>query len=201
MLLSEKLLRQKHVMVDLETWGVGVEAVPISIGAVKFDITGREPISAQSDGFHVGILPASAMAYGMKADADTLMWWLDDKQSEARSHWMRLEKTDIASALTAFIMWLNGSDYCVWGNGAPFDNVILRNAYMKTLGPGTLPWEHWNDRCYRTLKNMVDVALPDMEPYGIVHSALSDAMRQAAHLQLIVKAMTQDAMAGAVPAP
>ncbi|MHB0978446.1 MAG: 3'-5' exoribonuclease domain-containing protein [Minisyncoccota bacterium] len=47
------------------------------------------------------------------------------------------------------------------------------------------PWKFWNNRCYRTLKNM----FPEV-PFvriGIAHDALDDAKSQAEHAVAILK--------------
>lgn len=66
----------------------------------------------------------------------------------------------------------------VWGNGASFDNVILRGAYARNSTPA--PWAWWNDRCYRTIKAL-HREVP-MERLGTHHNALDDAISQALHL-------------------
>jgi len=71
----------------------------------------------------------------------------------------------------------------VWGNGASFDNAILANAYHKTHLD--LPWQYYNNRCYRTIKN----CYPNIKlsRAGTLHKALDDAKSQAMHLIEIFK--------------
>ena len=168
-----------HIMLDLETLATSSNALILSIGAVKFD-----PMSDEiSEKFHVGVdlgsLPLNS--YGLDIEAATVLWWLDAQRAAGREALEAVPKTDLASALEGFGMWI-GDNARVWGNGASFDNVILRNAYLK-LGL-VCPWDFWNDRCYRTLKNLA----PELKAnrIGSHHSALDDALTQVSHLQKLV---------------
>ena len=67
--------------------------------------------------------------------------------------------------------------------GAGFDNVIIENAY-KAVGMKR-PWTPWDDRCYRTIKDMVHITEDERE--GSHHNALDDAIHQANHLIKILR--------------
>lgn len=173
--LPEKPAPSSHIMLDLETWGTGNKAVPVSIGAVRF---GADEIL---DRFHVAIDPASCQAHGLEIDADTILWWFDPERDEARRNWLAMERVDIGSALNGFALWVQSSPtLAVWGNGATFDNVILRSAYEVT--GLDYPVRFWQDYCYRTMKSQSPVA---MVRHGTHHDALDDAISQARHLQAI----------------
>jgi hypothetical protein len=165
-----------NVMLDLETWGTGNNALTVSIGACKFD---GDTIL---DRFHVAIDPVSAQAFGLEIDASTILWWLDPAQDEARRNWLSQEKIDLASAITGFDMWCKESPgvMAIWGNGATFDNVILRSAF-KAVGQ-EYPVRFWGDQCYRTVKNRSHIKIVRE---GVHHNALDDAISQAKHLQAI----------------
>lgn len=168
-----------HVMIDIETLGNGNEAALLSIGACKFDP--NNPRKKIEDSFYVAIDPATCQAYGLKIDATTVMWWMDDQRNEARSRLMADDRTDLATALEGFSMWFGNKSMPVWGNGATFDNVIMRSAYAK-IGDEA-PWKFWDDRCYRTLKNFATGI--KLSRVGTYHNALDDAISQALHLQQI----------------
>jgi exodeoxyribonuclease VIII len=89
----------------------------------------------------------------------------------------------IEGALYEFANWLpKGRDWVLWGNGAAFDNVILRNSYVRCSIEA--PWQFWQDRCFRTVASsspMKRVA------EGVAHNALDDAITQAKHLIKICK--------------
>jgi exodeoxyribonuclease VIII len=159
-------------MVDLETWSTANHATIISIGAVKF--VGDSIV----DRFHVGIDPRSCTEYNFHIDPDTILWWMDESRNAAREEWLSLNKVDIFSALDGFSQWFGTEMLPVWGNGATFDNVILRSAYK--IVNLQCPWPFWMDRCYRTMKASHPI-LPDPRT-GTHHNALDDAAYQAAHL-------------------
>ena len=163
-----------HVMLDLETFGNGNDAAIISIGAVKFNE------AEILDEFHVGVDPATCQAVGLKIDASTVLWWLDNERQAARDAMYVLEKVDLGSALAGFSDWF-GDEKPIWGNGATFDNVILRSAY-RACGLD-YPSRFWLDRCYRTVKSLA----PGIELVreGTHHDACDDARCQAKHLQAI----------------
>lgn len=165
-----------HVMVDLETWGTGNKAVPVSLGAARF--TADKIL----DMFHVAIDPVSAQLHGLEIDAETILWWFDPGRDEARKRWLGMERVDIGSALSGFAEWLNqNSPVALWGNGSTFDNVILRSAYAAT--GLEYPIRFWQDQCYRTIKYLTPECAIERE--GTHHDALDDAVSQAKHLQRI----------------
>lgn len=166
----------QDVMLDLETMGTGPNAAIIAIGAVEFDVKsgelGRE--------FYNTVSLQSAVESGGAIDASTVIWWMD--QSDAARAEFKRTGIHITDALVNFSTWLGGcgltSSRRVWGNGAAFDNVILASAYRAS--GFDVPWEFWNDRCYRTIRAI----LPPMpiERGGTHHRAVDDARTQARHL-------------------
>ncbi len=173
-----------HVMLDLETLGNGNEASIISIGACRFNPMRPGKIE---DSFHVAVCADSSTRIGLKIDASTVMWWLHADRQAAREQLAQHERMDIMIALDGFAQWI-GEDPVVWGNGATFDNVILRNAYRLAGLP--CPWMFYNDRCYRTFKALAPSVKLQRE--GTHHDALHDAISQAKHMQAIVKFLRLD---------
>jgi exodeoxyribonuclease VIII len=155
-------------MVDLETLGSGSNSVIIALGAVEFDDTGLGRT------FYMNIDPQSCVDAGLKMDASTVMWWMQ-QSDEARAAFEK-PGAPLELVLGEFSSWYP-SGAALWGNGATFDNVILANAY-RALG-GKQPWAYWNDRCYRTLKSLYPHV--KMERSGTYHNALDDAKSQALH--------------------
>lgn len=172
----------KDIMLDLETMGNGSSAAICAIGAVEFDLETGE---IGREFYTIVDLESSAKAGGI-IDASTVLWWM--KQSDAARAELQRNGNKIELALVMFSEWLDvcgvePKELCIWGNGAAFDNVILRSAYEKT-GIKT-PWEFWGDRCYRTAKNL----LPNVEMVrtGLHHCAVDDARYQARHLIELVR--------------
>jgi hypothetical protein len=160
----------KDVMIDLETMGNGPNAAIIAIGATEFDTEGLG-----SEFYKVVELESSVRAGGVM-DTSTVLWWMRQSDS-ARAEFNRPGE-HIGVVLAAFTAWLINTDRCIWGNGASFDNVILRSAYGR-LGQQA-PWKYWNDRCFRTEKSLYP-QVPYVKP-AAAHNALADAKAQALHL-------------------
>ncbi len=161
-----------HVMNDIETLGTGDDAIITSIGAVKFNAYGI------IDTFHMGVDPDSAQAFGLKISAGTVMWWMEEAQAEARRALVALERHPLPVALQAYRHWYGDESLPTWGNGATFDNVIMRSAWRAVGHP--MPWDFRFDRCYRTMKSLPGA--PAMQRSGVHHDALDDARSQALHL-------------------
>ena len=167
-----------EIMLDLETMGNGSNSAIIAIGAVAFDIDGV------SSKFYQQVNLQSSVDAGMEIDASTVLWWLRQSYA-ARSAFKDNEKAlKITNALIEFSMFCERSKVCgMWGNGAAFDNALLSNAYRKL--EMNQPWKFWNDRCYRTVKDIYQ----DVEfvRSGTHHNAVDDAESQALHLIEICK--------------
>ncbi|MEG6242310.1 3'-5' exonuclease [Enterobacter hormaechei] len=176
-----------HLMIDLESMGKKPTAPIVAIGAVFFDpqsgVLGAE--------FYVAVDLSSAMDQGATPDGDTILWWL--KQSaEARAAICTDDTRHIADALSELSAFNSrNSDnpryLKVWGNGANFDNVILRSAYERA--GHTCPWQFWNDSDVRTMvllgKQLEFDPKRNMPFDGIAHNALSDARHQAKYVSAI----------------
>ena len=162
------LLDKNNIMVDLETMATHPNAAIVAIGAVRF----TEEIK---DTFYRVVDLQSCIQAGMDVDGDTVNWWLI--QGEEARKAITEPGIELTQALTQFTSWL-GKDAVVWGNGASFDNAILTNAYYKT--GIALPWEYYNNRCYRTVKSFHPHI--KLTRIGTLHNALDDAKSQATHL-------------------
>lgn len=170
--------RNDPIMLDLETLGTGPNSVIIAVGAVKFD---PSELSI-TDVFYEVVDRDSCVAIGLEIDQDTVDWWA--KQStEARSAFNEPGKP-IIGTLGKFSTFCN-KDSVVWGCGSDFDNVILTSAYRKA--GMKLPWQFFNNRCYRTMKNMYPTV--KLKRGGTHHNAIDDAASQAHHLMAILAKM------------
>lgn len=157
-------------MIDLETYSTHSNAAIASIGAVKFE---DDQII---DTFYCTIDPASCKQHGLHFEKSTLEWW-QQQSKEARDALLK-DNVDLETALVKFANWYGNKSLPTWGNGAAFDNVIMENAY-RTIGVKR-PWLPWEDRCYRTMKNLVNIPIDKRD--GTYHNALDDAMTQTKHL-------------------
>ncbi|HFO0272694.1 TPA: 3'-5' exonuclease [Enterobacter asburiae] len=175
------------LMIDLESMGKKPNAPIVSIGAVFFNPQTGE----LGQEFYTAVSLESAMDQGAVPDGETILWWL--KQSpEARSAICvddAMPITDALSELSHFIhRHADNPKYMkVWGNGATFDNVILRGAYERA---GRIcPWAFWNDHDVRTIvtlgRSVGFDPKRDMPFIGDVHNALADARHQAKYVSAI----------------
>ena len=165
-----------QVMLDLETMSVRSNAAIASIGAVKFEVG-----TGIIDKFYRTIDLRTCKAVGLHIDPETVEWW--NKQSKEARQALLKDNVSLNQALDDFTEWFGRSSLPTWGNGAGFDNVIMENAFaacnMKR------PWRPWEDRCYRTIKNIIQV--PADERQGVYHNALDDALHQTRHLLKILE--------------
>lgn len=165
-----------QVMLDLETMSVRSNAAIASIGAVKFEVG-----TGIIDQFYRTVDLRTCKAVGLHIDPETVEWW--NKQSKEARQALLKDNVSIAQALDDFTQWFGHSSLPTWGNGAGFDNVIMENAYVACNMKR--PWRPWEDRCYRTIKNIIQVAAD--ERLGVYHNALDDALHQTRHLLKILE--------------
>ncbi|EEQ4720320.1 exonuclease [Escherichia coli] len=171
-----------HLMIDLETMGKNPDA-PINALAGKF----FDPATGEMGPEFSKTIDLETA--GGVIDRDTIKWWL--KQSrEAQSAILtdEIPLDDALLQLREFIDENSGEFFVqVWGNGANFDNVILRRSYERQRIP--CPWRYTNDRDVRT---MVALGLVmDFDARSVItfegerHNALHDARYQAKYVSAI----------------
>ncbi|HIB9940840.1 TPA: 3'-5' exoribonuclease domain-containing protein, partial [Escherichia coli] len=176
-----------HLSVDLETMGANTNAPIVVIGAVFFDPETGEigPV------FYIVISLTDAMNTGAVPDGGTIEWWLK-QSSEARAA-ILTDQVKMKDALLRFREFVNEhSDekfVQVWGNGATFDNAILRTSYERLDIP--CPWHYSNDRDVRTIVEMgkiTDFNARSVIPFeGVRHNALDDALHQAKYVTATIQ--------------
>ncbi|EPZ3302867.1 3'-5' exoribonuclease domain-containing protein, partial [Escherichia coli] len=171
-----------HLMIDLKTMGKNPDA-PINALAGKF----FDPATGEMGPEFSKTIDLETS--GGVIDRDTIKWWL--KQSrEAQSAILtdEIPLDDALLQLREFIDENSGEFFVqVWGNGANFDNVILRRSYERQGIP--CPWRYTNDRDVRT---MVALGLVmDFDARSVItfegerHNALHDARYQAKYVSAI----------------
>ncbi|MDP1293357.1 3'-5' exoribonuclease [Klebsiella variicola] len=177
-----------HVMVDLETMGKKHNAPIVAIGAVVFD----PATGSIGESFYKVVCLESSVNWGAVIDPSTVIWWLK-QSSEARSAIVNDDAIPLQDALLQFREFVSdnvagGSKKAqVWGNGASFDNSILRSSYDCIAED--YPWEYWNDRDVRTIVELGQAISFDPKttiPFeGSRHNALADAIHQARYVSAI----------------
>ncbi|HAU9016371.1 TPA: exonuclease [Escherichia coli] len=171
-----------HLMIDLETMGKNPDAPIASIGAVFFDPQTGEQGPEFSKIIDMGTC-------GGTVDISTIEWWLQ-RSGEARAVILadRIPLDDALLQLREFIDENSGEFFVqVWGNGANFDNVILRRSYERQEIP--CPWRYTNDRDVRTMVALglvMDFDARNVTTFeGERHNALHDARYQAKYVSAI----------------
>ena len=165
-------------MIDIETMGNTPGAAILSIGAV-FIKDGK-----LAEEFYQHIDLESCLEIGLKMDAGTVQWWMQ-QSDDARDVITKGLGGRADLVLCNFHHWVYavvGNDLSgvqVWGNSSTFDVVLMEEAFRKAHI--AIPWKFWGHRCYRTLKNLFP-GVPKPEFTGIKHHALDDAKFQALHL-------------------
>ena len=177
-----------HVMVDLETMGKKHNAPIVAIGAVVFD----PATGSIGESFYKVVCLESSVNWGAVIDPSTVIWWLK-QSSEAGSAIVNDDAIPLQDALLQFREFVSdnvagGSKKAqVWGNGASFDNSILRSSYDCIAED--YPWEYWNDRDVRTMVELGQAISFDPKttiPFeGSRHNALADAIHQARYVSAI----------------
>ena len=163
-----------RVMLDLETLSTSANAAIVSIGACAND--GRPD-------FYVRVDLATCMQAGLKVDASTIQWWM--QQSDAARKALFEDVRPLRDALLLFAHWLGSGTHAkdegygqveceLWAYPAQFDVTILGEAY-KALGKKE-PWHYRAPRCLRTAAALV----PEVERItsSTEHDALADAKAQ-----------------------
>lgn len=177
-----------HVMVDLETMGKKHNAPIVAIGAVVFD----PATGSIGESFYKVVCLESSVNWGAVIDPSTVIWWLK-QSSEVRSAIVNDDAIPLLDALLQFREFVfdnvaGGSKKAqVWGNGASFDNSILRSSYDCIAED--YPWEYWNDRDVRTMVELghaINYEPQKAIPFeGERHNALADAIHQARYVSAI----------------
>ena len=172
-------LPERHIMCDLETLSTEPDAVILSIGLARME-------SGNIRSIHIRPSIQEQLEVGRHISADTLAWW-NDKPLDVRAAAFGEEETRVrvVDALQLVYEFADGKDWKdmrMWGNGSDFDNVILGTLYRQFKVP--VPWKFYNNRCFRTVKNLSYglVTIPEEQGNDQKHNAEADAVSQLRRL-------------------
>lgn len=172
-------LKEKFVMVDLETLSKNYNATIVSIGAVKFTFD-----KGIIDEFKVNIDPKSCREYGLHVDPDTIDWW-KQQSKEAIKSWTE-NPTDLDSAITQFVEWWGTrKDLIFCCNGMSFDAPILYSAFKALGRANDIPWHYRNEFDLRTIYKLFGVSTNHFKGKDstiVFHDALEDCKFQTHNL-------------------
>lgn len=176
-----------NVVLDIETLDNRPTAAIIAIGAAGLNAEGAIVAT-----FYTSVNAISCQQAGLTLGADTVLWWMQQSE-EARGEFTQAQQKlapTIRDALQQFSTWCAEQGVAkhkllVWGNGSDFDNVVMKNAYDMVCMEA--PWMFWNNRCFRTLKNMMKEYVEEPVFDGEKHQALYDAIHEAKWLAAITR--------------
>lgn len=161
-----------EIMLDLETLSTDSNAVVVSISAIEFDRYTGEMLNA----FERRLNIQQQIEANAVMDSSTVMWWLEQSK-EAQNELTRLPEHEVIGVLREFTLFCKRNNAtAIWGNGATFDNVILRNLYHKFNLE--LPLGFWTDRDVRTLVDLAGIDTRSYEFDGVRHRGIDDCKHQ-----------------------
>ena len=161
-----------HGMIDLETLGTGSNSVVVSAGLVAFNISTGE-ILAELD---IGLNLNQQIKTGGVIDGDTLEFHFAQAPDSIQKMAQR-KVLDVKEGLELISNFIKANNITtLWGNGATFDNVILRNLYARHLK--VFPLGFWTDRDLRTAVDIYNIDVGAVPFVGIRHYCLDDARHQ-----------------------
>ena len=175
-----------NIMLDIETMGKEPNSAILTIGASLFRQNALGIVEINPDLFYSRVELADSVRNG-SVDGETLRWWLS-QSSESLAELVNPDRYLLKVCLQGLSSFINKncnpSKVLVWANSPSFDCTILESAYKRF--DMEKPWEYYNQRCYRTMKGLFNVAKPEIEN-NVKHHAADDALMQVEHLKLIVE--------------
>jgi DNA polymerase III epsilon subunit-like protein len=183
MKLNKDIAGSVHVVLDIETLDTKPNAAIIALAAVVMTVEH----GILNDDFYEIVDLDSSLKSGGTVDANTLKWWLTVPSESAKAEIIKQQGKPLAEVLTWFTKYMNrGKGLKVWGNGANFDNVIIRSSYDR-LGM-VCPWSSKQDMCFRTLKTFYPELIVK-PPVDKQHIAIEDTRAQATSLLSMLRKM------------
>ncbi len=192
----------QDVMIDIETLSTEMNALIVSIAAVKFNVYDK---SVKGDSINLLVDVSSYLTCTKEkiepTDADcpyfisssTITWWLQQPSYEGVFLAQpRLPLRDALLQLTAFCSGI--SRY--WCQGMNFDPIVLENSYkQESLTP---PWKFYEWRDSRTAVNLFPKHYFPLKPVN-AHDALADCHYQIENLYIVYERLMYKPPAGFVP--
>ncbi len=188
-------MQYNEIILDLETLGIDKDAHIVSIGAVKFNLDGNDDFlnlasaSAKDRQFYVELRLDELNG---DIDGRTLSWWFQQNAEARKTFLPNSDQVRLPVALLKFNTFVETGQN-IWGNGATFDNVIIKDAYNR-VGGVEPKWNFRQDLDVRTiqylaLKKVPDLYTDEFKKLGVEHHALSDAIREVLLIQRCYRAL------------
>lgn len=192
------------IVIDLETFDVEPSAAVFSVAGLRFDPNATDliPVGLHPNGqfenpanidpkryYVMNIGMASNIEHGRTFSASTLKFWQDNIKiyKEIQD---KYQTTSAETALTGLMTLVGPDDIPLLCNPPSFDFSILKS-YMQAAGVQS--WNHWVERCFRTVKNLAwtknHPAMKDYKShyetnYGPPHDPFVDCIIEGGMIQL-----------------
>lgn len=166
----------RRMMIDIEAMGKSPDGVVLSVGLAMFD----DQRVLKSRLWELCI-KEQVEKYGRTLDAETALWWAQQPAELAASFsydegWLLRQ---LGTELQHEFAEARQSRTPVWALPPSYDLSMLRS--LLRVGNQRVPWGFRDERCARTVRNMVPEAFPkDGNPNK--HNAEADAVFQAESL-------------------
>lgn len=173
------IIKQRDIMIDLETLATSPNSVVISVAALRFDPFADDSNTnvKDMDHFYARVNLESFDWPEAEISEDTLAWWATQSpEAQEAAFGDGVERLDIREAMTQLFEFCKPIDR-IWANAPSFDAVILETHARKLKMQ--VPWQYWMHRDTRTIFKMVD----GLEKRNASHDALDDCWRQVVDLQ------------------
>ena len=163
----------KNLMLDIETLGLGSNALVVAIGAVFFD-----PKTGEIGNEFYRVLDyQDQIDKGRVPTLSTVKFWFGQSE-EARAVFLQ-DGVPTSQALRDFYTFVTSNceidKVTPWGNGPSFDLTITESLMNDFSVP--IPWKFRNVRCLRTFKDYIYDG-KDLKREGVYHHALDDCKHQ-----------------------
>lgn len=160
-----------HTMLDIETLSTRPDAVVLSIGAVRFQLSPAfiEPLFCEK----MIVLPSlrAQFALGRHSDPNTVAWWAR-LPSSARAHWIQYPEVCLEESRKLLNEFVQGSE-TIWAHGTDFDIGVLRTLFEVP------PWKYNAVRDARTIyRNVKKVRSMPSDIKFIEHDPADDCVHQ-----------------------
>lgn len=184
------------MMLDIETLGIGQDALVWQVGICFFDPYGP------AIGPHTLFLMdrSEQLSLGRKVEANTVEWTNTHGDREGYLRWLYADGGHLTIKMLSNIIENHLASVSgdparveVWARGASFDFAIMR-ALFRSVGLSE-PWHFRNERCMRTFDALIpegDRIMLKPESCGRMHNAENDSIYQAKSVQNMIRWMNQN---------
>ena len=177
----------KHIMIDLETLGVGHNVPIFEIGLTVFDLpaNGLPPLQLEMTSKQIDVDIMDVMwRTGFCPQPGTLDWWRTQQYDPSKTR--LVDRVSLSDALSETVrVFREFEPEFVWANSPSFDLVILEQ-HFAAVGMKK-PWTYKQELDWRTLKWLArqhGFVLPDGGPN---HKAVDDSDRQTEILKEMLR--------------